>query len=64
MKTMIRCAALLAAMLTVSAQEDDIARVRAWRAQHEPQILRELFELVAIPNVATSRRTSRAMRTR
>ncbi len=27
--------------------------MRAWRAQHEPQILRELFELVAIPNVAT-----------
>ena len=53
MKTMIRCAALLAATLTVSAQEDGIVRVRAWRAQHEPQILRELFELVAIPNVAT-----------
>jgi acetylornithine deacetylase/succinyl-diaminopimelate desuccinylase-like protein len=53
MKTTIRCAALLAATLTVSAQEDGIVRVRAWRAQHEPQILRELFELVAIPNVAT-----------
>ena len=30
-------------------------RVRAWRAQHEPQILRELFDLVAIPNVASDK---------
>ena len=32
-----------------------MARVRAWRAQHEPQILRELFDLVAIPNVASNK---------
>ena len=59
MKTLIRCAVLLAAVLTVSqaplAQSGDTAaRVRAWRAQHEPQIVRELFDLVAIPNVASN----------
>ena len=43
---------MLAAGALVGAQ-DTTARVRAWRAQHEPQILRELFELVAIPNVAS-----------
>jgi acetylornithine deacetylase/succinyl-diaminopimelate desuccinylase-like protein len=59
--TTIRSAAPLAAMLTLSAAaglglaqpEEATARVRAWRVQHEPQILRELFELVAIPNVAS-----------
>src|SRR5476649_2644517 len=35
--------------------ESTTARVRAWRAQHEPQILRELFDLVAIPNVAADK---------
>src|SRR6185436_8593992 len=35
--------------------QDTAARVRAWRAQHEPQILRELFDLVAIPNVASDK---------
>jgi hypothetical protein len=36
---------LVAVALTVvvSAQESAVARVRAWRTQHEPQILRELF---------------------
>jgi hypothetical protein len=36
--------------------------VRAWRAQHETQILRELFDLVAIPNAADKSR-HRAQRT-
>jgi len=44
--------ALAAALL--SAQDTAVARVRAWRTQHEPQILRELFDLLAIPNVASN----------
>jgi len=54
-----RCVTLLVGTLALSAvarvasgQADAIARVRSWRAQHEPQILRELFDLVAIPNIA------------
>ena len=35
--------------------EDALGRVRAWRAQHEAQILHELFDLVAIPNVASDK---------
>ena len=38
-----------------SGQADAVGRVRTWRAQHEPQILRELFDLVAIPNIAADR---------
>jgi acetylornithine deacetylase/succinyl-diaminopimelate desuccinylase-like protein len=45
---------VLAAAASLGAQ-DTAARVRAWRAQHEPQILRELFDLVAIPNVASDK---------
>ena len=52
---MTRVALLAAAMLLMAAAPDDsVARVRAWRVQHEPQILRELFDLVAIPNVASN----------
>jgi acetylornithine deacetylase/succinyl-diaminopimelate desuccinylase-like protein len=46
------CAATVSAAVVVHGQ-DATARVRAWRAQHEPQILRELFDFVAIPNVAS-----------
>jgi acetylornithine deacetylase/succinyl-diaminopimelate desuccinylase-like protein len=53
MKMLIRGAVLLAATLTLSAQDSPVARVRSWRALHEPQILRELFDLLAIPNVAS-----------
>jgi len=42
---------LCAAALAVQAQ-DTTARVRAWRVQHEQQILDELFGFLAIPNVA------------
>src|SRR5215470_585701 len=42
---------LCAAALAVQAQ-DTTARVRAWRVQHEQQILDELFDFLAIPNVA------------
>ena len=57
----VAVAATLSAMLAfvprvASGQADNpVARVRAWRAQHEPQILRELFDLVAIPNVASDK---------
>src|SRR4051812_9888480 len=51
---------LLVAVMSVAlfagqAPSDSIARVRAWRAAHEPQVLRELFDLVAIPNVASDK---------
>ncbi len=36
------------------AQESTTARVRAWRVQHEREILRELFDFLSIPNVATN----------
>jgi acetylornithine deacetylase/succinyl-diaminopimelate desuccinylase-like protein len=45
---------ILSALALLSAQDTAVGRVRAWRAQHEPQILRELFDLVAIPNVASN----------
>ena len=37
------------------AQDTAVARVRAWRVQHETQILRELVDFVAIPNVAANK---------
>jgi acetylornithine deacetylase/succinyl-diaminopimelate desuccinylase-like protein len=52
-----RVGKMVAACLAVSlvaAADDSTARVRAWRTQHEPQILRELVDLLAIPNVATN----------
>ena len=48
------------AMAVVLGAQDTVGRVRAWRAQHEPQILRELFDLVAIPNVASEQGRHRA----
>ena len=46
-------AAILAVGVIASAQPPVIGKVREWRAQHEKQILRELYDFVAIPNVAT-----------
>ena len=46
---------VISARTLLAAQESAAGRVRAWRAQHEPQILRELFDLVAIPNVAADK---------
>jgi acetylornithine deacetylase/succinyl-diaminopimelate desuccinylase-like protein len=37
-----------------AAPDDTVARVRAWRAEHEKAILRELFEFLSIPNVASN----------
>ncbi|MCU1386365.1 MAG: peptidase, partial [Acidobacteria bacterium] len=57
MKHVPPLALAVAALATaaVAQGQDTAGRVRAWRAQHEPQILRELFDLVAIPNVASDR---------
>ena len=40
---------------TLTAADDPIARVRSWRAAHEMQILRELFDFLALPNVAANK---------
>src|ERR1041385_6992305 len=42
-----------ASMMAATTQETG-ARVRAWRVDHEKPILRELFDFLAIPNVATN----------
>ena len=44
--------ALAAALLLAAAPADVVTQVRAWRQQHEKEILRELFDLLSIPNVA------------
>jgi acetylornithine deacetylase/succinyl-diaminopimelate desuccinylase-like protein len=44
--------ALVAGFLVAAAPADVVTQVRAWRVQHEKQILRELFDFLAIPNVA------------
>ncbi len=43
----------VAAGAAVAAQPPAILKVRDWRAQHEKPILRELYEFLAIPNVAS-----------
>jgi acetylornithine deacetylase/succinyl-diaminopimelate desuccinylase-like protein len=45
-------AALTLASAVVLQGQDTTARVRAWRVQHQQQILDELFGFLAIPNVA------------
>jgi acetylornithine deacetylase/succinyl-diaminopimelate desuccinylase-like protein len=52
----VKALALFAAVtIGLASVDDSTARVRAWRTQHEPQILRELFDLLAIPNVAANK---------
>jgi acetylornithine deacetylase/succinyl-diaminopimelate desuccinylase-like protein len=46
-------AVVLAAALAAAAPADVVRSVRAWRVQHEKAILRELFDFLALPNVAT-----------
>ncbi len=42
-------------LVALSATPDStVTQVRAWRTQHETAILRELFELLSLPNVATN----------
>src|SRR5581483_4302679 len=43
----------IAAAATLAAQPPTILKVREWRTTHEKAILHELYDLVAIPNVAT-----------
>jgi acetylornithine deacetylase/succinyl-diaminopimelate desuccinylase-like protein len=48
-------AALLLASLAMAARGDDLRdRVRAYRAAHEKEIVRELADLLSLPNVATN----------
>src|SRR5438093_5205718 len=47
--------ALTAAAIGAAAADDTSARVRAWRLDHEKQILLELFDFLSIPNVATNK---------
>jgi acetylornithine deacetylase/succinyl-diaminopimelate desuccinylase-like protein len=51
MKRLIVLTIAIAAMAATPAEV--VTRVRAWRTDHEKQILRELFDFLAIPNVAT-----------
>src|SRR5215469_3144609 len=46
-------AAVVTAVVTAATPADVVRSVRAWRTQHERAILRELFDLLALPNVAT-----------
>jgi acetylornithine deacetylase/succinyl-diaminopimelate desuccinylase-like protein len=46
-------AAILAGLLT--APSADVLKVREWRTKNEKQILSELFQLIALPNVASNR---------
>jgi acetylornithine deacetylase/succinyl-diaminopimelate desuccinylase-like protein len=54
MKRLLMACTIAAAAAAVLSAQGPTARVRAWRAQHEPEILRELFELLSIPNVASN----------
>ena len=56
MGSLIRVAALLAMTAVVAAQPADLrARVGAYVEAHQKQIVGELLELLAIPNVAADR---------
>ena len=53
-----RCCAILVVVSTsllLAAPSADVLRVREWRANHERQILGELMQLVAVPNLAANR---------
>jgi acetylornithine deacetylase/succinyl-diaminopimelate desuccinylase-like protein len=55
--TRLRTLALLlcgAAAVLAAAPDETITRVRAWRVEHEKQILLELFDFLSIPNVASN----------
>src|SRR2546425_8787652 len=51
----VQFAVAVAVAALAAAADDPIARVRAWRAQHEMQILRELVDFLALPNVAANK---------
>ena len=53
---LVVAAVVVAALVRVTgAPSPDVLRVREWRATHERQILRELMQLVAVPNHAAVR---------
>jgi acetylornithine deacetylase/succinyl-diaminopimelate desuccinylase-like protein len=53
MRAAIRATALIAALSPAVAKAQSVTpAVRAWRQQHESEIVRELADLVAIPDVA------------
>jgi acetylornithine deacetylase/succinyl-diaminopimelate desuccinylase-like protein len=54
LRTVIAIAAVAAAVASAAAQDATAARVRAWRVQHEREILAELFEFLSLPNVASN----------
>jgi acetylornithine deacetylase/succinyl-diaminopimelate desuccinylase-like protein len=43
------------AAAVAAAADDTLSRVRAWRMDHEKEILLELFDFLSIPNVASNR---------
>jgi acetylornithine deacetylase/succinyl-diaminopimelate desuccinylase-like protein len=45
---------IVLASAAILAAQDTNSRVRAWRVQHERAVLGELFEFLAIPNVASN----------
>jgi acetylornithine deacetylase/succinyl-diaminopimelate desuccinylase-like protein len=50
-----RIGVLAAAIIATGATtQENVARVRAWRIEHEKPILAELFDFISIPNVATN----------
>src|SRR6476619_762786 len=52
---MKRLLILSIAILCIGATtQETVARVRAWRLDHEKQILLELFDFLSIPNVASN----------
>ena len=56
MTTMKRLAVtVIAALLVGATTQETVARVRTWRAEHEKEILRELFGFLSIPNVAANK---------
>src|SRR5689334_16222245 len=53
MRSLFRAACLLVLAAQVLVAQDTTSRVRAWRVQHERDVLHELFDFLAIPNVAS-----------
>ncbi|HYM23396.1 MAG TPA: hypothetical protein VEU08_09315, partial [Vicinamibacterales bacterium] len=53
MKRLLMLGVVALAAIGATTQET-VSRVRAWRVEHEKPILRELFDFLAIPNVATN----------
>src|SRR6185503_10786743 len=50
----LTCLLLCGAGVSLSAADDTMSLVRAWRLDHEKQILLELFDFLSIPNVASN----------